>query len=219
MPLCFEPEQKEYYTPTKAVAEEIIHTAYGQNGLLTTIMRASMLFGEGDTTSTPQIVQNARAGRGKFQIGDGLNLFDFSYVGNTAYAHILAAKALVRESNAADPIAEDSEVNGEAFVVTNGEPCPFWDFTCAMGAAAGYPVKKEEIWIIPATMYCLFGIVFDWTVWIISLGRRESIINRRMGKYLTMTRTFDISKAKERLGYAPQVTMQEGIDRAACDIR
>jgi sterol-4alpha-carboxylate 3-dehydrogenase (decarboxylating) len=51
-------------------------------------------------------------------------------------------------------------------------------------------------------------------VWAFSLGSRESAINRRMVKYLTMTRTFDISKAKERLGYKPQVNMQEGVKRA-----
>ncbi|RDW76912.1 hypothetical protein BP6252_04965 [Coleophoma cylindrospora] len=160
------------------------------------------------------MVQNAKAGRGKFQIRDGMNLFDFSYVGNTAYAHILAAKALIRESNAADPIAEVSKVNGEAFVVTNDKPWPFWDFTRTIGAAAGYPAKKDEIWVILATTYCSFGIVSEWTVWIISPRRRESVINHQMVRYLTMTRTFDISKPKERLGYAPQVTMQEGIDRA-----
>jgi sterol-4alpha-carboxylate 3-dehydrogenase (decarboxylating) len=214
LPLCFEPEQKEYYTHTKAVAEEMICKANKQSGFLTTIIRASMLFGEGDMTSTPQMVQNARAGRGKFQIGDGTNLFDFTFVGNTAYAHILAAKALIRESTATGPIPDRIKVNGEAFVITNDEPWPFWDFTRAMGAAAGYPVKKEDIWVIPKSLYYVFAVISEWVVWASSFGQTESYINRRMVKYLTMTRTFDISKAKKRLGYRPQVGMQEAIKKA-----
>ena len=214
LPLCFEPEQTEYYTHTKAVAEQIIVSANKQNGLLTTIIRASMLFGEGDATSTPQMVENARAGRAKFQIGSGTNLFDFKYIGNTAYAHVLAAKALLREAAATELVPEDSKVNGEAFFITNDDPWPFGDYTRAIGAAAGYPVEKENIWVVSATVYYAFAILLEWGVWVLSLGRKESIINRRMAKYLTMTRTFDISKAKKRLGYRPQVSMQEGIQRA-----
>ncbi|TVY24042.1 3beta-hydroxysteroid-dehydrogenase/decarboxylase isoform [Lachnellula hyalina] len=213
VPLCFEPEQTEYYTHTKAVAEQIILSANKQNQLLTTIIRAAMLFGEGDATSTPQLVGNARAGRGKFQIGNGTNLFDFTYIGNTAYAHVLAAKALLRESAATEPVPEDSKVNGEAFVITNDDPWPFWDYTRAIGAAAGHTVKKEDIWVVSATAYYYFVIILEWAAWVFSFGRKESVVNRRMVKYLTMTRTFDISKAKKRLGYRPQVSMQEGIQR------
>ena len=172
-----------------------------------TIIRAAMLFGKGGTTSTPHMVENARAGRGRFQIGDGINLFDFTYVGNTAYAHVLAAKALLRESAATEPVPDDLKVNGEAFVITNDDPWPFWDYTRAIDAAAGHPVKKEDVWVVPATVYYEFAVISEWFVWVFSLGRKESFINRRMVKYLTMTRTFDISKAEKRLGYRPEVSM------------
>ncbi|KAK7192273.1 sterol-4-alpha-carboxylate 3-dehydrogenase [Paraphaeosphaeria sporulosa] len=39
-------------------------------------------------------------------------------------------------------------------------------------------------------------------------------MNRLMAKYLTMNRTFDITKAKERLGYRPEVSVEEGIRSA-----
>jgi sterol-4alpha-carboxylate 3-dehydrogenase (decarboxylating) len=35
-----------------------------------------------------------------------------------------------------------------------------------------------------------------------------------MIRFFSMTSTFDITKAKERLGYVPQWSTQEGIDRA-----
>jgi sterol-4alpha-carboxylate 3-dehydrogenase (decarboxylating) len=213
-PLCFEPAQKEYYTHTKAVAEEMVLKANNQNGMLTAVIRAALLFGEGDNTSTPQIVENARSGKGKFRVGNGKNLFDFTYVGNTAHAHILAAKALLRESGTKTPIPDNKRINGEAFVITNDEPWPFWDYTLAVGAKAGFPVDKKDIWVIPAWLYYVLAVVVEWVVWVRSFGTREPVINRRMVKYLTLNRTFNISKAKERLGYRPLVNMEEGIRRA-----
>ena len=216
LPLCFEPDQIEHYTHTKAVAETIILDSNRRHGLLTAAIRACILFGEGDITTTPPILQNAKAGRTKFQIGDGTNLCDFTYMGNAAYAHILAAQALVRETaqDSQSPADDAKKVNGEAFVITNDDAWPFWDFPRAMGAVAGYPVHREDVWQIPAALYYAIAVCMEWSVWVFSLGRRESQMNRKMVRYLTMTRTFDITKAKERLGYRPQVSMQEGIERA-----
>ncbi|KUJ16330.1 putative 3-beta hydroxysteroid dehydrogenase/isomerase family protein [Mollisia scopiformis] len=214
LPLCFEPQQKEYYTHTKAAAEQLVLTSNGSHGLLTAAVRAAMLFGERDLTTTPNIVENALRGRGKFQIGDGTNLVDFTYVGSTAYAHILAAKALLRESAATEPIPEDIRVNGEAFVITNDEPWPFWEFTRAMGAAAGFPVRKEDVWVVSVSLYYWVVVFLEWVIWGLSFGRREAGVKRGMVKYLTMTRTFGVGKAKRRLGYRPRVGMEEGIRRA-----
>ncbi|CAD6446713.1 4d7390a1-c76e-4a9c-a9d5-1db0ac30adc7 [Sclerotinia trifoliorum] len=203
-----------YYTHTKAVAEQLILSANKKGELYTAVTRAALLFGEGDTTSTPKMVENARAGRAKFQVGDGTNLYDFTYIGNTAYAHLLAAKALIPEFNATEPVPNDKKINGEAFVTTNDDSWPFWEFTRAVSAAAGHPVNKEKLWVVPASVYYAFAVIVEWTIWLFSFGRKEPMINRRMVKYLTLTRTFDISKAKQRLGYRPLVSMQEGIQRA-----
>ena len=212
--LFYWPEQTEFYSHTKAMAEDLIQGANQRNGLLTTRLRGSLLFGEGDTTATPQMIANARTGRTRFQIGDGTNLFDLTYIGNTAHAHILAAEALLRESDGRADCDGPLKVNGEAFFITNDEHWPFWDFVRTMAAEAGHPVPKDKVRVIPASVYYVFAIVAEWAVWAFSFGSKESNVNRRMVKYLTMTRTFDISKAKERLGYRPQVNMQEGIKRA-----
>jgi sterol-4alpha-carboxylate 3-dehydrogenase (decarboxylating) len=212
--LFYCPEQTEFYSHTKAMAEDLIQGANRHNGLLTTRLRGSLLFGECDTTATPQMIANARTGRTRFQIGDGTNLFDFTYIGNTAHAHILAADILLRESDGRADRDGPLKVNGEAFVITNDDHWPFWDFVRGMAAEAGHPVPEDKVTVIPASVYYAFAVVAEWTTWAFSLGSRESTINRRMVKYLTMTRTFDISKAKERLGYWPQINMQEGIKRA-----
>ena len=214
MPLVFWPEQTEMYSHTKAVAETMVMKMNGENGVLVTALRGTTMFGEGDRMATPRFVETARAGRAKFQVGDGKNLFDFTYVGNTAYAHILAAKALVKEADDPNAAAGPKKVNGEIFTITNDDHWPFWDFTRAIAAAAGHPVKKSEVWVVPSWLYYSSAMMAEWAIGLASFGTKEASINRRMVKYLTMNRTFNIDKAKERLGYRPKWTMDEGIKRA-----
>lgn len=38
------------------------------------------------------LVANARKGKSKFALGDGQNVADFTFVGNVAHAHLLAAE-------------------------------------------------------------------------------------------------------------------------------
>jgi sterol-4alpha-carboxylate 3-dehydrogenase (decarboxylating) len=214
-PYCPASEQTVYYTQTKAEAEQLILRANRTNGLLTAVIRGCTLFGENDNVMPTQI-GNAVAGRGKLQVGEGKNLYDWTYTGNAAHAHILAAQALLRVDASTPPRPEDEDmrVDGEAFVITNDEPWPFWDFVRAVGAEAGYPVKEEDTWVIPAWLFYAMAVVAEWGVWAISFGQKESHLNRQMVKYLTMNRTFDISKAKKRLGYRAEVSVQEGIRRA-----
>jgi len=153
---------------------------------------------------------------GKLQVGDGQNMYDWTYTGNAAYAHVLAAEALLRidVNTPARPEDEDMRVDGEAFVITNDEPWPFWEFVRTVGATAGYPVKKEDIWAVLAWAFYWLAVCAEWGVWAVSLWRKESRLNRQMIKDLSMSRKFDISKAKRRLGYRPQVGVKEGIERA-----
>jgi sterol-4alpha-carboxylate 3-dehydrogenase (decarboxylating) len=105
---------------------------------------------------------------------------------------------------------------GEAFVITNDEPWPFWEFIRTVGATAGYPAQKEAIWVVPAWLFYTMAVVAEWVVWVwaVSFGQKESNLNTHMVKYLTTNGTFDIAKAKKRLGYRAQVSVAEGIQRA-----
>lgn len=118
-PICFFPEQTEFYAHTKALAKDAFREANRKHGLLTVALRCTTLYGEGDSTTIPQMVGNAQSGRGKMQVGDGQNMFDFTYTGNAAYAHRLAAKKLLKLDPSAPPPLEDERVDGEAFVITN----------------------------------------------------------------------------------------------------
>ncbi|KAF2444072.1 NAD(P)-binding protein [Karstenula rhodostoma CBS 690.94] len=212
-PVIFMPEQTEYYSHTKAIAETLTLGA-NRESIRTVAIRPAGLFGEGDTLTVANVIANAREGKGRLQIGDNSNLFDWTYVENNAYAQLLAARALVRSYS--EPEKADSDrVDGEAFAITNDEPWHFWTFTRALASAAGYPISEDKVIKVPWRFMMAVAWALEWGFWIFSLGRKAPRLNRARVKYTTMQRTLDISKAKKRLGYRPQVGMQEGVKRSA----
>lgn len=68
MAKCYLPEHTEFYTYTKARAEDMVLEANRTHGLLTTVVRGVALFGEGDQTTIPQMVASARSFRSKIQV-------------------------------------------------------------------------------------------------------------------------------------------------------
>lgn len=82
------------YNDTKARAEIAVLAANDPEGLLTVSLRPAGIFGEGDRQALPGFFNVLQSGRTHFQIGDNQNLFDWTYAGNVAHAHLLAADAL-----------------------------------------------------------------------------------------------------------------------------
>ncbi|OBZ78021.1 Sterol-4-alpha-carboxylate 3-dehydrogenase, decarboxylating [Grifola frondosa] len=120
------------YNETKAIAETAVLKANGQDGLNTASLRVAGLFGPGDRVTIPAFMEVLERGRTGSQIGDNTNLFDWTYIKNAAYAHLLAADRL-------DPAhPKHALVAGQAFFISNGEPRPWWDFPRAIWKAAGH---------------------------------------------------------------------------------
>ncbi len=218
LPLLFLPEQKEIYSHTKALADKLVTDANSnvKGGMLTVSIRPVSMFGENDGTAGA-MAESAAAGKFKFQMGDGKNLFDFTYQENAVDAHVLAAQALVRSF--INPPPEDMRVAGEGFLISNDEHMPFWDFARAIGAAAGYPTRKEDVKALPKSVGLAMAVIAEWWVWITSFGKKRSRMNRVGIRYSCMTRTYRIDKAKKRLGYTPRVSLQEAIRRTGESFR
>jgi sterol-4alpha-carboxylate 3-dehydrogenase (decarboxylating) len=108
----------------------------------------------------------------------------------------------------------EERVDGGAFHITNDEHWLFWEFTRAVAAGVGHPIRKEEIVVVPKAVGLLMGFLAEWIVWIVSLGKKQSNLNVEGIRYSTITKTVNIDKAKRLLGYQPIFTMQEGLDRS-----
>ncbi|KAG2351368.1 C-3 sterol dehydrogenase [Suillus spraguei] len=82
------------YNDSKAQGEKLILEANGKGGLLTVALRPAGIFGEGDRQMMAGLYQAYQRGQTHFQVGDNNNLFDYTYVGNLAKAHLIAADKL-----------------------------------------------------------------------------------------------------------------------------
>ncbi|PVH99003.1 hydroxysteroid dehydrogenase [Periconia macrospinosa] len=213
LPVLYFPEQPNYYSHTKAVAEDIVLSANRKAGnMLTVAIRPASMYGEGDTTQTPNLVKNAQAGRANLQIGSSNNKFDNTYVKNLTHAQILAAEALLGSAGE-EPLPNDRRVEGEAFLVTDDDPYTFSGYTRLVAEFAGHPVKAEDVRTIPLWLMLSFVYTAEWLYWIFTFGKTMSF-STRVVRMLAQERTFDIDKIKTRLGYQPQFTTAEGTKRA-----
>ena len=218
-PILEPPQQTEYYSYTKGVAEQLVLNANrNRGGLLTAAMRPVSMFGEGDVQQLPNMLKVYYEGKTKFQLGDNSKWFDFVYVGNVAHAHILVlAKLLETHADLTrQPLAETPEedrVDGEAFIITNDDPYHFWDYARAVWAAAGDTSSSTDAWVIPETIVLAIATLVDWVFWLIFWGKRQPSLTKQKVKFSCMNRTFCIDKIKNRLGYKPIWTVSEGIVR------
>lgn len=183
----------------------MVLTANRDGGMLTCALRLSGLFGEGDRQLLPGMLQVLANNQTKFQIGDNSNLFDFTYIGNSAYAHILAAEKLVVLDTATTP-SSPTTVDGEVFIITNGEPVYFWDFPRAVWALRHhYPSYYIKL---PRDVGVAVAAAAEAVAWV--TGKEPGFTRFRV-KFSCWQRYFDIRKAKTMLDYKPIWGLQEGL--------
>ncbi|KAJ7249808.1 3-beta hydroxysteroid dehydrogenase/isomerase family-domain-containing protein [Mycena haematopus] len=182
-------------------AERMVLSFNGLNELRTAVIRPAMVFGPATGIIFRQLQACPRTVG--FQVGDKPNLADRTYVTNVAHAAILAADRLVP----AHP--QHTATAGRAFFITNGEPRPVWHFVRELWVAAGGAPPAPEV-AGKGSMMLLAGI--NDAVGALRGGKTDA---RTKVAYLCANRTYDISLAREVLGYAPIVSYDEGIRRVA----
>ena len=116
------------YARTKAEAEQLVLAATTPE-LATVAVRPRMVWGRGDTTLLPALVEAARSGRLRWIDGGG-HLTSTTHVRN-AVEGILAAA--------------DRGRGGQAYFVTDGAPVPFRDFATALLATQGVPAPTGTV--------------------------------------------------------------------------
>ncbi len=186
-----------FYPQTKAMAEREVLKING-TGLLTCSLRPHLVWGPRDTNLIPRLVKRAESGRLKI-VGDGLNLIDTVYVENAADAHLLAV----------DRLTAGSPVAGCAYFITQGEPVKIWDFVNTILKGLGKPCVTRKVSFTTAyragaameLLYKVAGI------------RSEPPMTRFLALQLAMPHYFNIDKAKNELGYTPNITNEEGLKK------
>ena len=192
-----------YYSETKAKAEKAVLAANGPD-LATVSLRPHLIFGPGDPHLIPRIVAAAKAGKLK-RIGTKTITVDVTYIDNAAQAHL----------DAADRLDVGTPPAGRAYFLSNGEPVELWPFIARVLAEAGAPPVTKTI---SAWKARLAGRVMEVLYWLLPLPG-EPPMTRFVASQLSTSHWYDISAARRDLGYAPKVSVEEGLKRLGARLR
>ncbi len=188
-----------HYPKTKAIAERMVLKANAPE-LATVVLRPHLIWGPGDNHLVPRIIDRGKRGR-LCQIGRRANLIDSVYVDNAAEAHLLAAERL----------APGSAVAGKVYFVSQGEPLPVWELINRILAAAGLPPVTRRV---PSGAAYAAGWILESLYKGFKL-KGEPPMTRFVARELSTAHWFNTDAARRDLGYTPQISIDEGMQRLA----
>jgi len=186
------------YAYTKMLAEQLILAANGQQGLKTVALRPHLIWGPGDNHLIPTLLKAAQQHK-LFQVGNGNNWVDISYVTNVAQAHLLALEALKNETNC---------VAGKAYFISQDDPVQLWPWIYQLLSKLDLPKPKLKI---PAFGALCIGGMLEILYKILCI-RHQPPMTRFVAKELSQDHYFDISAAKMDLHYLPKISNEEGLE-------
>jgi nucleoside-diphosphate-sugar epimerase len=184
------PDSRAPYPATKARAEQEVRGA-NRDGFETVVLRPRFVWGKGDTTLLPEMVETVEAGKWAW-VGGGRNVTDTTHVDNVVEGLLLTAER-------GGP--------GEAYFVTDGEPVVFREFVTALLGTQGIEPPNRSI---PAWTAAPLARVAE-AAWKVLPLRGAPPMTTFRSWLLTQECTIEISKARAELGYAPIVTHDQGL--------
>ncbi len=186
-----------FYGHTKALAEASVLEANQkpQQGVQTIALRPHLVWGPGDPHIIPRVLQRARAGRLRI-VGDGSNRVDITHVDNVVAGHLAALGAL-REGRA----------GGRAFFLSDDKPVLLWDWINMLLEGLDIPVIEKRVSLETAQR---IGGVLEWVYRTFRL-KGEPPMTRFTAMQLGEDHWFNVSAAKDQLGYRPVMDNETGV--------
>ncbi|OWA36018.1 3-beta hydroxysteroid dehydrogenase [Saccharibacillus sp. O16] len=188
------PKQASAYARTKLLAEQQVQQAAAR-GLGTIILRPRALYGPGDTTILPRLIA-ANEQTGVPFIGGGDALIDLTYVDDAVHALKLAA------------VAPEAALGG-TYNISGGAPIRFADAVEMLFAKLGRPLRIKRL---PFAAAYGAASIMEWAARLRPSGG-EPMLTRALVGMLGSSQTLNIEAARSKLGYEPQVGIDEGLDR------
>jgi nucleoside-diphosphate-sugar epimerase len=186
------------YPETKAQAEQLVLAANGEQ-LKTCALRPHLIWGPGDNHLLPRLIEKNRSGRLRLPAPE--KKIDTVYIDNAARAHILALDNLTGVATAA----------GKAYFISNGEPIANGEIIARLLEAAGEVPRIRTVSLGLANT--LAGAVEG--VWRLTGKRSDPPLSRFVVEHLATAHWYDLSAVRSDLGYAPEVSIVEGLQRLA----
>lgn len=183
----------DYYQQTKYEGEQVAHE-FMQRGMNVSILRPAAIYGPGDPERWVMLFK--RVGKGTFPMfGDGTATYHPLYIDNLVDAFMLAER---------EPAAA-----GQTYLIADENYYSLNDLVKTIADVMNIPVKIVHVPFAP--------------LWLAALAcetacapfRISPPIFRRRVDWFRQNRAFDISKAKQDMGYNPKVDLHCGLTKTA----
>lgn len=215
-----------HYGGSKNEAENLILVADGKEGregipLRTCSLRCPLMYGEGDRSAIPPIIQTAKRCFGYFPplglTGNNGVTLPSLYVGNGSWAHIVAARKLLDLEEAEEQSAVEFtsnaglQVGGNFFYIgDHGPNCSLSNFFAQFLRPLGYRVLPLGI------PFCLLRVLAFFLEFMVILLAFFNIdvpngMNRGNLKLFKLSHSVSWDKAKRELGYTPLFSHQSAL--------
>lgn len=193
------------YAFTKMQAEKKVLEACGSplaNGssLITCSLRMAVMYGEGDKVFIPNVIDSAKSQFGYLpRMGNTDARFHTCYVGNAAWAHVLAVE--VMRTN-------PTQIAGKPFCIGDHTPEKnFFDLIEPYLTATGCQLLNVSI---PYAIIVFIAVVLEWIAWILKPFCNLSVSLSRCSVFCVCKGLTVIwQKAKNELGYKPIYSYEE----------
>lgn len=192
-----------HYPHSKALAEQLVRQASGQQGLRTVSLRPHLIWGPRDNHLIPRLLQSARSGRLR-QVGDGTNVVSVAYVENVAAAHLQAERSL----------QQSPAISGRAYFINEPESVNLWDWVNTLLAAGGLPPLQRRISRRAATV---LGGVCE-AIWSTLRLAGEPPMTRFVAAQLAGSHSYSIRAAQRDFNYQPLVSLATGLQRLQAEL-
>jgi len=182
------------YAETKYKAEKIVEEANKMGRVQTLSLRPRGVIGAGDRNWLPRIIKLREQDK-LIQPGDGNNVVDFTSIDNLIHAIELCLTT--------------SEHNlGCTYNITNGEPEKLWNMIDYSLISLGLDGKRKKV---PSRVAMSMAKLSKAYHQIRKSEGEPALLPIKVGVAI-YSMTLDISAAKNKLGYRPQVKTREAIE-------
>jgi len=164
-----------------------------EDGMLVTVNRPAMVYGPGDVRML-KLFSTITAGR-FFMIGSGEVLAHLGYIDDQVDSLLLGA------------VAPREDVHLESFNIASGDYITLNELVATIARQAGVRIPRIKIPVFPVW---LAGLLCEMVCKPFRI--KPPIFRRRVG-FFTHNRAFELSKARNKLGYASKVDHEDGIRR------
>ncbi|MDX9703202.1 MAG: NAD-dependent epimerase/dehydratase family protein [Candidatus Auribacterota bacterium] len=188
------------YNYTKIESEKLVMQMHREQNLPAVIVRPPYIYGPRDRQLLPRVVSFLKDGKFVF-IGAGENPISLVYVKNLVYALCLAS--------------ERDKAVGQIYHITDGQDISRREFIGTLAKKLGYAEPSKSVPVALAKIMCpvLEGINK------LTRSKTPPLLNKFRMKFLDTYLTFDISKARNELGYKSEYSFDSALDETVAWFR